>query len=74
MDSNWRKNALVFSGIVMAMVVTIMAFYLPSKDLFIGLATLWGREVVGALMNYYFGASHKRNTGIDTGTDDNVEK
>jgi hypothetical protein len=29
---------------------------------------------LGAFINYYFGAAHKRNIGTDTGEEDNVDK
>ena len=73
MDSNWRKNVLTITVVVVAAAVTLGAWFIADKSVFNMAMGSWF-TALGAFINYYFGASHKRNTGTDAGTDDNVEK
>jgi hypothetical protein len=54
----------------MAALVTLGAWFLDDKSVFnMAMGTWLG--ALGAFMNYYFGASHKRK---DEGGDDNLDK
>ena len=57
--SEYRKNALTYTVLAMAALVTLGAWFIDDKSVFNMAMGSW-LTALGAFMNYYFGSSHKQ--------------